>query len=238
MNGQQATAPQPAPRRNAPPPVPPEFQADKIMAMDAAQATQLLKDPASAEFQKSKACMRLAMVGTKDSVPALAGLLKDPKLSHYARFGLAPIPDPSVDEVLRSAMRTLKGTLLVGVIDTVGQRKDAKAIPAFSALLYGADAEAAKAAAAALGKISGPQATAALQAGLVKTKGAVRNEIAAACLVCADGLLASGDRKGALALYDTLTRSGIPKSVRLAAMNSTISAERSLTRPRVAPASK
>jgi hypothetical protein len=64
----------------------------------------------------------------------------------------------------------------------------------------------------------------------------VRNEVAAACLVCADGLLASGDRKGALAMFSVLSRPDVPKSVRLAAMHSTIAAETSLGRPRVAPA--
>ena len=53
--------------------------------------------------------MRLAMVGTKDAVPALAALLTDPQLSHYARFGLVPIPDPSVDDALRDGAEEAEG---------------------------------------------------------------------------------------------------------------------------------
>lgn len=221
------------PQRPVRPVPPPEFQAAKIMAMDTAQLVPLLKDPGSTEFQKAKACMRLAVVGTKDAVPALAALLPDAKLSHYARFGLVPIPDPSVDDALRGALKSVKGKLLVGVIDSIGQRKDQKALEPLSRLLHGADTDAAQAAASALGQIGGPRATAILRGGLAKTRGPVRTAVAAAGLVCAEGLMAQGDRKGALALYDTLSHPDMPKSVRLAAMNSTIVAETSLTRPRV-----
>jgi len=214
------------------PPIPPEFQAAKIMTLDSPQLVQILKDPAATVFQKGKACMRLAMVGTKDAVPALAAMLGEQQLADYARFGLVPIPDPSVDDALRGALKKLKGKLLVGVIDSIGQRKDAKAVEPLAELMYGADAEVAQAAAAALGRISGPRATEALQSGLAKTKGPVRAAVAAAGLVCADGLLAKGERKQAFALYDVLSRPDIPKPVRLAAMHGTIAAETSLSRPR------
>jgi HEAT repeat protein len=231
------TPAQPAPatagvKRPAIPPIPPEFQAAKIMTLDSPQLVQILKDPAATVFQKDKACMRLAMVGTKEAVPALAALLGDPQFSHYARFGLVPIPDPSVDDALRGALKTLKGKLLVGVIDSIGQRKDAKAIEPLAKMMYDADAEVAQAAAATLGRISGPQATKALQDGLAKTKGPARAAVAAAGLVCAEGLLAQGDRKGALALYGALSRPDMPRSVRLAAMHSTIAVETALGRPR------
>ena len=219
-------------QRPTAPAIPPEFQAAKIMTLDSPQLVQILKDPAATVFQKDKACMRLAMVGTKEAVPALAALLGDPQFSHYARFGLVPIPDPSVDNALRGALKTLKGKLLVGVIDSIGQRKDAKAVEPLARMMYDADAEVAQAAAAALACISGPLATKALQDGLAKTKGPMRAAVAAAALVCAERLMAQGDRKGALALYDVLSRIGIPKTVRLAAMHSTIAAETALDRPR------
>jgi len=229
------TSGQTVPARPAQPVIPPEFQADKIMAMASPQLVQILKDPGSTSFQKAKACQRLAVVGAKEAVPVLAALLSDPQLAHYARTGLAPIPDPSVDDALRGALKKLKGKLLVGVINSIGQRRDAKAVEPLAKLMYDADAEVAQAAVASLGRISGAQAAKALQDGLAKTKGAVRTAVAGAGLVCAEGLMAQGDRQGAFAFYDTLSRPNIPKSVRLAAMHSTIAAETSLTRPRVAP---
>lgn len=231
--GRQRPADQPQPARRPPqPPAPPEFQAASIMQLDSPQLVAILKDPKATVFQKSKACMRLAMVGTKDAVPALAALLTDPQFSHMARFGLVPIPDPSVDEALRAGLKKTKGKLLVGVIDSIGQRKDAGAVEPLAKLMYDADAEVAQAAAASLGRISGPRATQALRDGLAKTKGPARRAVAEACLVCAEGLMAQNDRKAAFALYDALSRPDIPKSVRLAAMHNTIAAETSLTRPR------
>ncbi len=225
-----AAAPAKSGRRAAT--IPPEFQAAKIMQLDSPQLVQLLKDPGSTLFQKAKACMQLATMGTKDAVPALAALLPDPQFSHYARFALVPIPDPSVDDALRGAANKLRGTLLVGVIDSIGQRKDAKAVQLLAKLMYSSEAAVAEAATLALGRISGPQAAQILRQGLAKTKGPGRDVVAAAGLVCAEGLIAQNDRKGAFALYDTLSRPDMPRAVRLAAMHSTIAAETSLGRPR------
>lgn len=221
----------------AKPPVvepPPEFRAGTIMSMDSPRLVDILKNPESTEFQRAKACQRLAVAGDKDAVAGLAAMLGDPKMAHYARFGLGPIPDPWVDEALREAAKKLKGPLLVGVINTIGHRRDVAAVPLLNRLLYGADTEAACAAAASLGLISGPSATRTLREALVKSKGAVRKAAAEAGLVSAEGLMAQGDQKGALALYDVLSRPDIPKPVRLAAMHSIIEAETSLRRPRPA----
>lgn len=217
------------------PQAPPEFQAEKIMKLDSESAIALLKDASATEFQKSKASMRIAQVGTKEAVPALAALLTDEKLSDYARFGMVPIPDPSVDVALRDALARTKGQQRLGVIASIGQRKDTAAVPVLSKYLYSTDAALAEAAAASLGQIGGPQAIAALKTALVKTKGPARNAVAAAGLVAAEGLEAAGDRKGAVALYSALSRQDLPKSIRIAAMHSTIKVETDLKRPRTPP---
>jgi len=175
---------------------------------------------------------RLASVGTKEAVPALAALLSDPLLAHYGRYGLETNLDSSADDALREALPKVKGKLQVGVINSIGHRKDAKAVEALARLLRDTDAEAAEAAAAALGRIGGAQAAKALEEALGKTKGAVRTAVAGAGLVCAEGLLAQGERDQALALYNTLIRTDMPKPVRLAAMHGIIAAEVSLNRPR------
>ncbi len=156
-------------------------------------------------------------MGTKEAVPALAALLNNRELAHYARFGLQPIPDPSVDAALRAALPKLKGTLLVGAINSIGYRKDAKAVKALARLLQDSDAEVARAAAAALGSIGGPKAARKLQPALSSAQAPVRPAVAGAALVCAEGPLAKGHRKQALALYEALGRDGMPKAVRAAA---------------------
>ena len=92
-------------------------------------------------------------------------------------------------------------------------------------LLRDRDAEVASAAAAALGAIGGSAAARCLRDGLGKTKEPVRAAVADAGLVCAERLLAAGDRQGALALYDTLSRADMPKPVRMAARHSAFLAE-------------
>ena len=73
----------------------------------------------------------------------LAALLCNEELSHMARYGLEPIPDPSVDTALRDALDKVKGRLLVGVIGSIGVRRDPKAVPALVKRLDDPDAEVA-----------------------------------------------------------------------------------------------
>ena len=77
---------------------------------------------------KADACRELSIIGTKACIAPLAALLRDEKLSHLARYGLEPIPDPAVDEALRAALSELKGRPLVGVIGSLGVRRDKKAV--------------------------------------------------------------------------------------------------------------
>src|ERR1035441_2749040 len=117
------------------PVVPPEFDALPIWKLDPAKLLAMVKDPNSTEFQKAIACKKLAFVGGKEVVPAMAALLNHPHLACYARFALEPNPDPSVDEALRAALPKLKGRLQIGVITTIGVRKDAKALDALTKLI-------------------------------------------------------------------------------------------------------
>ena len=150
--------PKPRPERAVTPPMVDEKygSAAEIMALEPAKLIAILKEPGASVYAKGKACQRLAVVGGKTAVPALAALLTDPRLAHYARFGLEPIPDPSVDDALRGALGKVKGRLLVGVINTIGQRKDRKALEALGKLLHDADSDVAQAAAAALARIRPP----------------------------------------------------------------------------------
>ena len=101
-----------------------------------AKLIAVLKSGATQE-EKAAACRQLARVATKQSVPALASLLGDEKLSHMARYALETIPDPSVDDALRDALGKLKGRPLLGVIGSLGVRRDAKAVDAIAKLLSG-----------------------------------------------------------------------------------------------------
>jgi HEAT repeat protein len=228
-----AAKPKPVKPAKPPKPKPPlEFQEGDIAAMDAAALIRTLTDESSSEFQKAKACQRIGEICPKEAVPVLSALLDDEHLSVYARYGLEPIADPSVDDALRAALTKLKGNFLIGVINSIGKRRDAKASSALAKMIYDSDANVARAAAAALGSIGGLSSSKELQAALPKTSGMTRMAVADACLVCAERLLADGKRDQALALYTTLSAPDIPKPVRLGAMQGIIREETSISRPR------
>ena len=126
-----------------------------------AKLTAVLKSDAP-QKEKADACRELARIGTKDAVAPLAALLSDEKLSHMARYGLETIPDSSVDKALREAAGKLQGRMLVGVVGSLGVRRDTKAVKVLTKLLHDSDNDVAQAAARALGSIGTPPAAKAL----------------------------------------------------------------------------
>jgi HEAT repeat protein len=190
-----------------------------LMAQDSNSALRseadLLGTLQSAEasiHDKAVACKQLAVVGTKQSVPVLAGLLSDERLSYYARFGLEPIPDPSVDEALRDALDKVEGKLLIGVINSIGNRRDSRALGRLGRLLRNSDKELASAAASALGRIGTARTAMILRNALRRASPSLRPAIADACLVNAEQLT-----KEANALYDAVKNASVPGYVKDAA---------------------
>ncbi|MHC4206877.1 MAG: hypothetical protein ACYSTT_19650, partial [Planctomycetota bacterium] len=105
--------------------------------------------------EKAIACKLLAIYGTEQSVPTLAPLLADKELASWARIALEAIPGPAADAALRDALGKLQGRLLVGVINSIGVRRDARAVDTLVLKLDDSDAGVASAAALALGYIGG-----------------------------------------------------------------------------------
>lgn len=132
------------------------YKSAGIMQLGSAELVKILEDPDSSVFFKAKACQRLALIGDESTVSALAGLLPDPKLSHYARAALEPMPGPSADRVLREALGGLEGNLLIGVINSIAWRRDPEALVALASLRHGDDAHVASAATAAIRRIRRP----------------------------------------------------------------------------------
>jgi HEAT repeat protein len=231
---QQPTTPAPKPQaaKPRPPEPPPEFREGDIATMDAAALVRVINDPGASEFRRAKACQRAGELGAKEAVPALAALLSHERLNVYARYGLEPISDPSAGDALRAALPKLKGNLLIGVINSLGKRRDAKAAPALVKMLADPNPEVARAAAAALGHIAAPATLKDLQASLAKAAGLNKMALADACLIFAERLIEDGKRDQAMALYAALSGPEIPKAARLAAMSGIIREETSITRPR------
>jgi len=160
---------------------------------------------------KAIPCKQLAVYGTKAAVPALAALLPNKDLSSWARIALEAIPDPAADEALREAMPKVQGRLLIGVINSIAVRRDAKAVDALVARLKDPDEGVASAAAEALGRIGGEQVEAALEPMLAGGPAAVRSSAAYGCILCAERLLNDGKADDATKLYDTVRKANVPK---------------------------
>ncbi|MBI1354883.1 MAG: hypothetical protein GC160_11095 [Acidobacteria bacterium] len=136
--------------------MPETYEAAPILQLPSDALVRLLEDPESSLFQKAKACQRLAVVGEAEAAPALGKLLDDPRLSHYARTALEAMPDPEAGEALREALVRLRGDLLIGVINSLGLRRDRKALPMLGKLRHSHNLEVSRAASAALSRIRRP----------------------------------------------------------------------------------
>lgn len=159
---------------------------------------------------KQFVCRQLSIIGTTQSVPALATMLTKPKMSDMARYALERMPGKAVNEALRGALGKTTGKTQVGIINTLGQRGDKKAVGAISKLIDSSDALVADAAAAALGHIAGPAATKALAAARSKAKGKLRLVVLDSYLKCADQLAAEGKKSEASAIYRQLSKEPAP----------------------------
>lgn len=165
---------------------------------------------------KYEACTRLRQVGTEKSIPALASLLKDEKLSHMARYALEPMPYPEATDALRNALGKTKGQQKLGVITALGVKRDEKSIKAIAKSLKDKDPGVARAAAGALGRIGTPQANLALSKFAVSAPAELKDAVAEAQLAGAETLVR--DNKGNLAVpYYAALLKDERESVRLGA---------------------
>jgi HEAT repeat protein len=189
-----------------------------------AEFLKVLKTGQPAE--KAIACKQLAIYGSKAAVPELAPLLADQQLASWARTALEAISDPAADEALRAASEKLNGKLLVGVLNTIGVRRDAGAVKQLTARLTDKDVQVASAAAVALGKIGNAEATQALRQALASAPTAVRSAVAEGCVLCAERLLNEGRSDEAAAIYDEVRKADVSKQRKIEATRGSIVARK------------
>ncbi len=181
---------------------------------DAAPFIETLSRTDASTFEKARACQQLAIVGSPDAVRAIAPLLSDPQLGAYARAALEQIPGDAPAAALRDALDSLSGGQLVGVINSLGVRKDANAVPGLSRLATGAEDQVAVAALIALGRIGTPDAIALLRGAF--SRGPHRDAVAEALVWSAENALANGRSEEALSLYNLLEQADLPRPLRIA----------------------
>ena len=176
--------------------------------------------------EKAITCKKLAVYGSAEAVPALAPLLQNEQLASWARIALEAIPGEAADAALRQALPKVNGRLLVGTINSIGVRRDAKAVRELAGLLKNSDDQVASAAAVALGRIGGTQAAAALKISLKTAGPTVRPAVAEGCIRCAEIFLAAGTAAPAVELYDMVRKADVPKQKVLEATRGAILARK------------
>lgn len=154
-------------------------------------------------------CRQLRIMGTKESVPALIKLLMDENTSDIARYALRENPSPEAGNALRDAMKKVEGKALIGIINSLGERRDEECVDALIKLVFEADQDApdkdaeeedsekeeissediAIAAVAALGKIGGIKAGKALAKAKEEGTPSLRRAASEAFLMWADDLV-------------------------------------------------
>jgi HEAT repeat protein len=189
----------------------PEEPVSKIAKIsDESELIAILADSSAPEADKALACKRLAVFGSAKAVPELSKLLSNEHLASWSRIALEAIPEQASKDALREASKSLSGNLLIGVINSLGVLRDSQAVELLVARLGDSDVEVAMAAAAALGKIGGDQASSELRKLLANASADLRNAGAEACVLCAEKYWRANQTAEAIALYDDVKKAEVP----------------------------
>lgn len=182
---------------------------------------------------KQFVCRKLSVIGSEDTVKALAAYLTDEELSHMARYALERMPYPSADKALRDALPKASGQVKVGIINSLGEKGDDQATELLTPLLKDSDPQVAAAAAAALGKIATPRAAIALTGYRKDAPAELRQIVTDACLDVAERLVAADQKEAAARIYEMLDAPSEPPRVRLAAFQGLVAARPAEATPRL-----
>ena len=177
------------------------------------------QSPTASFAARQFACQKLGQIGGAESAKSLGKMLRDDKLSDLARYALESNSDPGAGKALRGALKKATGKtrigMRIGIINSLGERRDGEAVKDLGRLLASSDKATAQAAAGALGKIGGPKALKALRAAPNQADGAVADAV----LMCADSLLREEMTAGAGVLYREVYRNkACPSTTRAAAL--------------------
>ena len=162
-------------------------------------------------------CKELSLIGTSASIKTLSGLLKEEKTADIALYALERIPGEEVNKALRKAAGKTKGRIKVGILNTLGQRRDEEALKLFKKSINDKNPMVAEAAIAASGKLASMQAADMLTKQLEMAEANQKIHILDALLNTADQLR-TDDTQLANSLYQGLYEDKQPITVRTAAL--------------------
>lgn len=149
-------------------------------------------------------CRQLALIGSEKSLPVLSELIADSATFEMARYALEKIPDTKVDDLLRKTLENSSGTQRLALINTVGLRRDSKAVPLLEKMMSDPDVPAASAAVSALGAIADDASIHILKNAFQVPATPLHRDIMAAYLSCAERLQTKGDLDKAYTIFNEI----------------------------------
>lgn len=197
--------------------------ATALRADESGALLKVIQSKETSDVDRANAFEAIGDTAGAEAVAPLAGFLVDKKWSHYARFALQKMEGEIVADALISSLDTLEGDLKLGVIETIGRRRDAKAVSPLAKLLTQADPSIAAAAATALGGIGTTDAAAALRRALDSEQDSQRREsLASSLLLVGQRLFKMKNTPAAIKIFDQLREAELPKPYRIGATQSAI----------------
>ena len=186
---------------------------DPAAAVQLSQRLATMLEGSAPVPAKRYVCEKLALIGGADAVPHLARWLDDPALTDAARTALQAIPGKASSRALIDALRRLQGIPRLGVMASLGMRRERIAVGPLSRLVTHADRPTGGAALGALGDIGSVEAARVLKVYLEREPVVLRVEAALAALACAQQLRRAGNAREAAALVAVLDGPGLPEHV-------------------------
>jgi HEAT repeat protein len=150
----------------------------------------------------------IAFIGRDEVVPALAQLLEEPEMAEIARWALVRIPGRASIEALAAALPASSGELKIGIINALGERREAGALPALEVAVNSDDAAVRAAALAAIGRIPSGRSEQVLRTTIQRGGAAGKSVAWDAYVKVAEGLLASGEGPEAEQAYRFIYANG------------------------------
>ena len=187
----------------------------RLIAMLQGHATDLAKD---------YACRQLVLVGRDASIPVLAQLLPNERLSYMARYALEGIGSPEAIQALRAMLGKTAGQQQVGVVISLGRLADDGAVAELAALLAKEDDELREVVLVALGRIGTVPAADALRDFASQAPKSLKNVVVDARLQAAESLCRRGEYQAAIGLCEPLLTDDSER-VRAAAFRRLIAAQ-------------
>ncbi|MHB8864583.1 MAG: HEAT repeat domain-containing protein [Pirellulaceae bacterium] len=197
-------------------------------AETAHRLAELLPQPETTAAARQFICLQLRQIGTPAELPILAPLLLAPDTSEMARHAIAAMPGPESTETLRSALASLQGKPLIGVINALGARRDPGCVDALRTLADGPDEAVRQAALGALACIADRTAVEYLCGLSARHPAPLPADLAGCLLQVASTLAVRDERASAAAIFEKLSAAEQRPGTRRAALEGRLSLESTL----------